>query len=175
MSSQLVSCCTAFIAATTVACAGQAWRLATGPRATAPVPAALRAFWRYQHAEPPGRLSVNVPPETPLDSGTMRALRSTATAITLFRDTSRYNARNISVDSQRVLGNIYDVRRIPPAVWDSMAAADSNLFAAVEVHGPVYHVSRESCRGWPCHEGVWVEVRRAGSEYQGVVFAWWAE
>jgi hypothetical protein len=74
-----------------------------------------------------------------------------------------------------VLGTVYDVRLIPEAAWDSMVAADSNLLAGVELHGAVYHVSREWCRGWPCHDGNWVDVRRQGHRYRGVVFAWWVE
>lgn len=175
MPSRFVGRHTTLLMLTALGCDRQESRPVTGPQASAPVAAALSAFFQLQGTEWTGHLAINIPMDTPVAPEAFAALRSDSTTVTLFRDSSRYNARNISADSQRVLGTVYDVRVMSHVAWDSMVAADSNLFADVERQGAVYRVSREWCRGWPCHEGAWVDVRPEGRQYQGVVIAWWVE
>jgi hypothetical protein len=157
------------------ACAGRTWLPVTGPKTPGAAAAALSAFWHFRHAEPPTHLAVNLPMGTAADSAALEALLMAPGTITLFHDTSRYSAASISADSQAVLGEIYDLRPILPAEWDSLVAADSNIFRGIDICGVVYRVSREWCRGWPCHDGAWVDVQPAGRRFLGVMFAMWTE
>jgi hypothetical protein len=157
------------------ACAAQTPPPVTGPAVSGPVAAALSSFWRLHPTEQSTKLSINVPRDTPVDPAELRALLAAPATVTLFRDSSRYNNLNLPADSQGSRGDIYDIRLIPPSAWDSIVAADSALFSAITIQGAVYHVAREWCRGWPCHDGAWVDVRRDGDKYRGVVFAWWVE
>lgn len=175
MPSRSIRLLTTMVVTALSACAGRSWLPVTGPRTPGAAAAALNTFWRYRHAAPPTHLAVNLPMGSAADSAALEALLTAPGAITLFHDTSRYSAASISADSQAVLGEIYDLRPILPAEWDSSVAVDSDVFRGMDIRGVVYRVAREQCRGWPCHDGAWVDVLPAGRGFRGVLFAMWTE
>jgi|SRR6267142_289 len=148
----------------------------TSPEYSTPTGAALGSVWRQAGMPLPAPLALNVPPTVDIDLGMLDAdVDRWHVPLTLFRDTTSFARALISIDSLRVLRIVYDVRPLSRSEWSAYWAivwsgfrptADRSRDSLI-VTGSVHRVAYESCRGWPCHGDIYVEVRSTGSGYAG--------
>ena len=146
----------------------------TSPAYSTPTGAALSSVWRQAGMPLPPRLALNVPPNVDIDLSLLDAdVDHWHVPLTLFRDTSSFARARISIDSLRVLRTVYDVRPLSRSEWNAYWAMVWSGFPqtgersrdSIIVTGSVHRVAYESCRGWPCHGDIYVEVRSTGSGY----------
>lgn len=76
----------------------------------------------------------------------------------------------ISPSTLKQLHGVYDVRPVADSDFFNLVGADFPQNPPGEsplIFGDIYRVSYEACRGWPCHDMDFVEVRRVPKGYIG--------
>ena len=106
---------------------------------------------------------VNVPPSQRLQERQLaRALIPWAKNLKLLRDTSLFARASVPEESLAVYRAVFDVRPVD-AHTRLMFAHSGRFFGA-----HAYMVFIEACRGWPCHDGMVVEVAHSLFGYRTV-------
>jgi hypothetical protein len=139
-----------------------------------PIAAALTVLWNRTEDSPPPQLALNVPPSTALDLSSLQAdVAGWQSRLTLFQDTSGCAQAIVPEDSLRALKRVYDVRALTLVEWQAVVArffsehhgAPTPADTSPTIHGMVFRVAYQWCRGWPCNGWAWVEVRSTRRGY----------
>jgi hypothetical protein len=133
------------------------------------------AFWHGDSITPPTQLLLNIPPDVEIDTVVLRnALTGHVQELLLRRDSALEAAPDVSDDFLAQVDGFYDVRPVRESRWRQLVA-DTALIRDVPPRERVYEVRRQWCRGWPCLEGAFIELRRRGTHWRGLVFMEWVE
>ena len=139
-----------------------------------PVAAALEVPWLRFMSSRPRQVSLNLPPSLHIDTAALRAdIGLWSGALNLYRDSSWFASAIISPRAVKQLHGVYDVRPVADTDFLEMLERFELDFPPPRsldtplIVGSIYRVSYEACRGWPCHDGDEVEVRRVPGGYIG--------